>query len=491
MANNSTSSSQIDGGGIILGNVDQSYYVSFLYDLNNNRWDTNGIGLKTLDLIATNATVSGNIKANGTARFGAAYTGVNFANAEVQIDSNLNGVSQVAFTNQSSGTQALTMFLASNDQGLNSPGYNAAFGIASSTFSSSAAPTLGPNDGFINVGVGNVVISTLATGKSIQFYTSATSAANLRASITDTGLTTPLAITSTVATGTAPLVIASTTKVNNLFANRASFADRLNPGATINSVLFDGTAAITVTANASTLTGTYLNPTIVGSSLTQVGNLVNLNVTGNINADYVNTTRSGVFNANVYTNFFVGSGRYLTDLPGYAYSNVNAISLITSLGLSNYSNVNVAAYLTTNGYINNVQPRALTSNVHIAANVVGNTATIITDATTANVANTIVVRDTFGAINVAAWNITTVLTAVNYTVTASDYWIGCSAKNLTITLPQTASNGRVYIVVDTVQSGAPGDTINATGGTTVVGGALSQQGQSKMCVFHNGTWYCN
>ena len=29
------------------------------------------------------------------------------------------------------------------------------------------------------------------------------------------------------------------------------------------------------------------------------------------------------------------------------------------------------------------------------------------------------------------------------------------------------------------------------GGTTVVGGNVTQQGQSKMCVFHDSTWYCN
>ena len=42
LANNSTSSSQIDGGGVILGNVQQSYYRSLLYSLANNWWDTDG-----------------------------------------------------------------------------------------------------------------------------------------------------------------------------------------------------------------------------------------------------------------------------------------------------------------------------------------------------------------------------------------------------------------------------------------------------------------
>jgi hypothetical protein len=153
--------------------------------------------------------------------------------------------------------------------------------------------------------------------------------------------------------------------------------------------------------------------------------------------------------------------------------------------------VDASPTLFSNNFVATINPSALSSTVHIAATKTGNVATIITDATTGNVANTIVVRDSVGAINVAAWTIHTVTTAINYSATLDDYWIGCTAKNLTITLPQTASNGRQYIVVDTVQGGAPGDSIVAAGGTTVVDGSLTQQGQAKNCVFHNGVWYCN
>ena len=59
-------------------------------------------------------------------------------------------------------------------------------------------------------------------------------------------------ITSKVATGTAPLTVASTTEVANL---RAATATALATGRTINGVSFDGTANITVTAAAATLTG--------------------------------------------------------------------------------------------------------------------------------------------------------------------------------------------------------------------------------------------
>ena len=48
----------------------------------------------------------------------------------------------------------------------------------------------------------------------------------------------------------------------------------------INGVNFDGTAAITVTAAAGTLTGTTLNSSVVTSSLTSLGDLAGLTVTG-------------------------------------------------------------------------------------------------------------------------------------------------------------------------------------------------------------------
>jgi hypothetical protein len=55
-------------------------------------------------------------------------------------------------------------------------------------------------------------------------------------------------------------------------------ANKLNPGAKINDVLFDGSAAITIAADANTLTGTNIKSTVVDSSLRTVGVLQSLNV---------------------------------------------------------------------------------------------------------------------------------------------------------------------------------------------------------------------
>ncbi len=88
-------------------------------------------------------------------------------------------------------------------------------------------------------------------------------------------------LTSTLATGTAPFVIPSTTLVPNLYVQRAVLGDTATILATpraINGVDFNGSAPITVTADANTLSGTTLKSTVVTSSLTSVGVLGSLAV---------------------------------------------------------------------------------------------------------------------------------------------------------------------------------------------------------------------
>jgi hypothetical protein len=151
----------------------------------------------------------------------------------------------------------------------------------------------------------------------------------------------------------------------------------------------------------------------------------------------------------------------------------------------------VISSLITQG-ITSILPTTLDSTHHVAATTVGTTATLICDATTANTPNTIVLRDNNGNINVSSWSVNTHLTAVNYAVSATDYWIGFTAKNKTLTLPATANIGRQYYIADTVHSGNPQITITAAAGATAVGNtSLTQQGQICTATFINGVWYCN
>ena len=67
----------------------------------------------------------------------------------------------------------------------------------------------------------------------------------------------------------------------NANANAVS-ATKLATARNINGVLFDGSADITVTANAGTLTGTTLASNVINSSLTSVGTLTNTTINGKL-----------------------------------------------------------------------------------------------------------------------------------------------------------------------------------------------------------------
>jgi len=67
--------------------------------------------------------------------------------------------------------------------------------------------------------------------------------------------------------------VSATTALN---AGTATTATKLTTARNINGVAFDGSAAITVTADAGTLTGTSLKSTVTGSGLTSVGTIASL-----------------------------------------------------------------------------------------------------------------------------------------------------------------------------------------------------------------------
>ena len=81
----------------------------------------------------------------------------------------------------------------------------------------------------------------------------------------------------------------------------------------INGVNFDGTAAITVTAAAGTLTGNTLNSSVVTSSLTSLGDLTSLTVTGDL---VVDTSTLKVDSSNNRVGIGTASPVGLLDLDG-------------------------------------------------------------------------------------------------------------------------------------------------------------------------------
>jgi hypothetical protein len=253
-----------------------------------------------------------------------------------------------------------------------------------------------------------------------------------------------------------------------------------------NSLVGSGNVSVgTVTSvgGTGTVSGLTLTGTVTGTGNLTLGGTIsglttsNLSSTANIaNTQLANSTISGVS---------LGGGLY----------NLKPGTNVSFVGATNYNgSTEVTINVSTGTGVTVVTPTTLNATTHIVGSIAGSTLTLSTDATTAATPSTIVVRDATGTINVSGWTVGARLTAVNYTATTSDYWIGTSAKNKTITLPNAANgavNGRQYQIADTVHSGNPGTTIAAQSPATVSGNQPSQQGQMILATYISGVWYLN
>ena len=104
-------------------------------------------------------------------------------------------------------------------------------------------------------------------------------------------------------TGNAATAIYATTATN---AGTASTATKFASARKINNVAFDGSADITITADAGTLIGTTLNSTVTNSSLTSVGTLTNTIINGKLVVGASSSTSpSAVLEANSTTQGFL------------------------------------------------------------------------------------------------------------------------------------------------------------------------------------------
>jgi hypothetical protein len=136
--------------------------------------------------------------------------------------------------------------------------------LTGSDFDGSSEITWGVDASSSNI-IGKVVVRNSSGG-----FAAGTITADLVGSVTGN-------VTAASGTSTFNKVIANEFVGPTLSGNAAS-ATRLITARNINGVLFDGTANVTVPANAETLTGTFINPSVSQSNLSTVGLLTNLNV---------------------------------------------------------------------------------------------------------------------------------------------------------------------------------------------------------------------
>jgi hypothetical protein len=460
LANNSTSSSQIDGGGIILGNVQQSYYKSILYSLANNWWDTDGAGLNTQVLNALNTNITGSANISQSLNVGTAYSGIDYNNAGIQNTYNVNSYSQILNQNLSPGTAASTDFVATADNGddsdyyidlgINSSGYNG-FDPNNAVGTSSLG-----NDGYLYV-QGNSTVPTQPGGN----LTIATTTPNrtINFAVTSTGNT----VATTVGTVRTTGWTLSNIGTGSIYTNGYFYANGVSIFAGLNS------SVATVQTNLNNYES-WANANIGGLYNSIIGaNTTIQNLSANIGSYYTwaNANVSGLstsiqtLSANVgaYESF---ANIWLSNLQANVSSiNANIGSYYT------YANATYSTQANAGGLYNNIQ--TLNANVgayEIWANAnIGGLQNQITGANVAWQANAASQQTQINSLlaNVNSYYATTLVSTSSYTASAADYYIGVNyAGPVTITLPTPAAGNMKVIKDESGQAAANPITIVGT-----------------------------
>ena len=213
----------------------------------------------------------------------------------------------------------------------------------------------------------------------------------------------------------------------------AGSASVLNPGADINGVLFTGASNITVTADAGTLTGTTLNPTVVTSDLTSVGTLTNLTVTNPINGSVTGSSGSTTGNAATATELQTAR-------------NINGVAF------NGTANITVTADT----------PNALTLGTGLTGGSFNGSAPITT-----NIANTTVTPGTYtdSTITVNAQGQLTSAASKKIYTSSDQNIVSAGALTLTHGLGSLPLNVHIFLVCQNADNGySPGDIVSASPG---------------------------
>ena len=297
------------------------------------------------NIVAGNIQLSGNINVTVGGTF--SNTGVFFGNAGgigalyagtptytalpttvLQMSANVNTYAQVNFQNINSGSSASTDFVLTADNGNDTDGY-IDLGINSSTYNDPTFPGFYPNDGYLihhtAIPSGNLVILSHEDGSAIKFHVGEYGDANVRVTITNSGLT-----------------VNTTTDSTSL----SSGALIINGGLGVNGNIHAAAINNTPIGNTTPSTGNFTNlsaTTFVPTNFS-TGNAV---ITGGYINDLANLTATTAQFTNLSTGNAVISGGYISALTNAAITSAG----ITTGVITNFSTGNAVII---GGYINSL-----------------------------------------------------------------------------------------------------------------------------------------
>ncbi len=268
-------------------------------------------------------------------------------------------------------------------------------------------------------------------------------------------------------TGTATISGTNTGDQTNITGN-AGTATALQTGRAINGVTFNGTAPITITAAAGTLTGTTLASNVVISSLTSVGTLTDLSVTNPItgsisgNAATVTTINGKIAQGTNVT--ITGTGT--TADPYVITSSATAATAFSAL--TSATNTTAAMIVGTGASLAAAGSGTITATAVPASGITGTTlaASVVTSSLTT--------VGTLGSVSVTG-NITNAALSVSSAV-ATD-----GSKNL-ISVTNTGTGNNVLATSPTLVTpalgAATGTSLNLSGLT--ISSAVATDGSKNL-----------
>jgi hypothetical protein len=416
VANTATAFPNINNSGLITGNAANGVYAGILYQtggLYANTWDMtvgNSVGIYAGNLEADNANVDGEL------HVGNASIRLEYPYAVIQGDMDENSYTQIVLQNHNQGGNASADFVAVNNIGTDSNNY-IDMGINSNVYNNADYAVTKPNDGYLYVNGGNLIIGTQTAAKTISFFTGGTNSVSfIRGTLSDTGLSMVGNVTANNFIGNSLATtngISATGNItgNNIFSlNVVSAQGNVIGQNLLTTGIISATGNVTGgnirTAGSITATGNITGgnlitaTTVIDGGVSTSGNVTGANIltTGTVSAT------GNIDGANIIANLAIISST-LSILGNIQGGNLLTAGIISTSGNATFGNVQTTGRVISTGNVDGGNLRTVgivtaTGNVTTAGYFVGDGG-FISNITTA--ASTKIVNGTSYA-NIAALN---------------------------------------------------------------------------------------
>jgi hypothetical protein len=294
---------------------------------------------------------------------GFANATIDFPDASIQADCDVDSYNQVVIMNHNQGANASGDFVAVSNNG-DDGNFYIDMGINSNVYNNSDYAVTRPNDGYLYVNGGNLIIATETAGKTIEFVTGGmNSTSYVRGTISDSGLS-----------------MVGNVTANNFIGNTLSTTGIISAGGNITG---NNIFSLNVVSAAGNITGQNLLTTGVVSATGNIqgGNLRttgSISATGNIRGGNL-ITATTVINNGVSTSGNITGANILTGGTVSATGNINGANIIANTAI--FGTLATAAQLNVTS-LGTLTALSVTGNIQ-AANIIANTGILGTLVTAA------------------------------------------------------------------------------------------------------------